>query len=341
MESKKESRNTLLKYLRRTLPFILVAAAFFVIYPHFRKEWPSIAGMLLEADKPLLLILLLSQSAIYLFDGTLSYTLLSILERRVKWIHAIRIAILSAISGKLLPVVGNTITTYFFYKKLNVKLREVLFVVFSWNILYTANFMFFFGIALFFAPPDFLKIVHAFGFWTSVSIFFGIVLSMFLLLRNKGKSLIRLARYFSDVFNIRVDTENLKKFIDDFYEDIRVLRSKKPLAARALLLSGLYYLSNILILYFSFAVFHYHPSFVSVALGFNFSTILALATLVPEVPGVTEASMSLVFVALGYPAHIAVLTSILYRLVSYWVLLPLGAHSYYKLNREYGDKKRK
>ncbi len=341
MKSRNKSGSLLLKITRSTLPFILVAAAFFVIYPHLVREWPGIISALKESDKILLIVLLFAQSSIYLFDGTLAYTLLSILERRVRWAHAIRIAILAAISGKILPVVGNTVTTYFLYGKLDVKLREVLFIVFSWNILYAANFMLFFGLALFFAPADFIKTVHAFGFWTAISVFFGIVALLVFLLIKKGKNLIRISKFISGIFGVDINTEDIAKFMNDFYDDIRILSSKKSLTLRALALSCLYYLSSVLILYFSFFVFHYYPSFTSVILGFGFSTILALVTFVPEVPGVTEASMSLVFVTLGYPAHIAVLTSILYRLVSYWVLLPLGAHSYYRLNKEYGIKKRR
>ncbi|MCL5006984.1 MAG: flippase-like domain-containing protein [Patescibacteria group bacterium] len=327
------------RVLKVVLPVIVIAAAVVVIYPRFRSEWPNIASVLLESDKTLLVILLFMQSAIYLFDGSLSYTLLSILERKVQWLHAVRIAILSAISGKILPIVGNTITTYFFYGKLNVKLREVLFVVFSWNILYTVNFLFFFGLALLFAPAAFLRAVHPVGFWIAITVFFGVVAGILILLKNHGRNLIEAAKYLSSAFNVQISVRKVTEFLDNFYEDVRMLGSKKPLAVRALFLSSFYYLSNVVILYFSFVVFHYHPSFVSVILGFNFSTILALITFVPEVPGVTEASMALVFVGFGYPAHIAVLTSVLYRLVSYWVLLPLGAHSYYRLTKDYGRKK--
>ncbi len=337
---KPKKKLTLSGVLKYILPLVLIAVAVVVIYPNFRTEWPKIPEVLRASDKTLLIWLILLQSLIYLFDGSLSYTLLSILEVRVKWRHAVRIAILSAISGKILPVVGNALTAFFFYGKLKVRLREVLFVIFSWNFLYIVNFLAFFGLALIFAPSSFHAVVHPTGFWGIVIVFATAIIAAVVLLVNRGRNLIRLTKFLSRVTKRDLNAEGIVKSLHEFYEDLRLLRSKKALTLRALGLSALYYLDNVVVLYFSFIVFHYHPNFLVVALGFNFSTILALITLVPEVPGVTEASMALVFVAFGYPVHIAVLTSILYRFVSYWILLPLGAHSYYKLKQAYGERKR-
>jgi uncharacterized protein (TIRG00374 family) len=71
--------------------------------------------------------------------------------------------------------------------------------------------------------------------------------------------------------------------------------------------------------------------------GYTVSLVLTIASLAPETPGVVEGSMAIVFSGLGFPAHITVLSILLFRIFSYWLPLPLGIVAYFKMKKS-GDK---
>jgi len=55
--------------------------------------------------------------------------------------------------------------------------------------------------------------------------------------------------------------------------------------------------------------------------------------LIPGIPGVMEASLMMVFIKIGLPAHIVLFASLLFRIFSYWLPLPIGVFSYWRLKK--------
>jgi uncharacterized protein (TIRG00374 family) len=95
----------------------------------------------------------------------------------------------------------------------------------------------------------------------------------------------------------------------------------------------LFYLANIATIYFSFVVFGVWPDPFVIIFGYTVAMILSIFSLMPETPGIMEASLILVFVNLGFPTHVALFASLLYRLFAYWLPLPLGIVSYFRLKK--------
>jgi len=106
----------------------------------------------------------------------------------------------------------------------------------------------------------------------------------------------------------------------------------KPLLQHVLT-TALFYLANIATLYFSFVVFGAWPDPFVIIFGYTVAIILSVFSLMPETPGIMEASLILIFGNLGFPLHIALFASLLYRVFAYWLPLPLGIASYFRLKK--------
>jgi uncharacterized protein (TIRG00374 family) len=84
-------------------------------------------------------------------------------------------------------------------------------------------------------------------------------------------------------------------------------------------------------------VFGYHPNIFLIIFGFTVSSILSYLTSIPYIPGVVESSLVMIFVKLGFPAHISLMASLLFRIFSYWFPMPIGLVSYLDFKKDSAD----
>jgi uncharacterized membrane protein YbhN (UPF0104 family) len=61
-----------------------------------------------------------------------------------------------------------------------------------------------------------------------------------------------------------------------------------------------------------------------VLLGYGLAGYLAFLTPLPGDAGVVEAALTLVFASLGYNLGIVVIGMLLFRLISFWLPIPVG-----------------
>ncbi|HUY69453.1 MAG TPA: flippase-like domain-containing protein [Candidatus Tyrphobacter sp.] len=318
-------------YRRLLLPAVLIAALIVVFLSDKKyglKEIPLLIG---SANKSLILLIIGLQFVFYILDGLLSLTALRIVEVKVHPKHAISIAVLSAIGGKVIPMIGASLSSFFLYRKLNIETKKIAFLVTVWNIFYILSFTVSFGVALILLPKLAFKVVSPIVFDALAAVFGFMVVGAYLTLRNRGrllKNLVLFLKKFS--FGKRLEEGSVSSFIETLDEDLALMKRRKWLSFLSFLFSALYYIDNVALLYFSFLVFGFRPDLASLIIAFSLSTILSLISLMPEVPGVTETSIILIFTAFGYPSGLTILASVLYRLISYWLLIPVGAFFYFK-----------
>ncbi|PIR01913.1 MAG: hypothetical protein COV63_02515 [Candidatus Nealsonbacteria bacterium CG11_big_fil_rev_8_21_14_0_20_37_68] len=55
--------------------------------------------------------------------------------------------------------------------------------------------------------------------------------------------------------------------------------------------------------------------------------------MIPGTPGVMEASLMVVFIKIGLPVHIVFFASLLFRIFTYWLPLPISVFSYWRLRK--------
>jgi glycosyltransferase 2 family protein len=328
-----------IKYLRYFLGLILVAVAFFVVYPQFKSTFFQVPDLLKKADKPLILVLFALQLLTYFSDGLLTKILLKIAGFRIPLVKTFKISVVDTLANLTLPLIGGQIIKYYFFKKLKVSVPAILFLITSWTMFFYLMALGFFVVSIFFIPQsETLLPLNV--------IFILLVLSMFAIyfLVKKGNRimisfldfLIKIGNKLSLKFRKKefVPKSRMREFSLSWEKTFNALRASKKEFFFALGIAFLYYLFDILTIYFSFLVFGFRPGIFLVIFGFTISSFLSFLTAIPYVPGVMESSLAIVFVKLGFPANVSLLAALLFRIFSYWLPMPFGLASYLDFRRD-------
>lgn len=330
-----------MRYFRYFLTIALVVAAAWIISSKFREVYYDIPLLLKEANKLMLVFLFIFQAINYLGDGWLCQMLLGIAGFRVDFKDTLKIAVLGVVGNHVAPFVGGTIVSYHSYKKIGVPSPAISFLVLTWTFLIWMIYLLFFVISLLILPKDILNITLLkiiLLIFICLILILGIIFILF-----KKKYSFRLLNILNIIFKpaikfvnfFRKNEVSVPKVFEKFTSDISLcfnfLSQNKKKLPKLLFLSSLYYAGDILTLYFAFRVFGFHPNLALLIFSYTISSVLTLATLMPGAPGVTEASMAMVFIKFGLPAHIVLFSTILYRIFAYWLPLPFGAFLYFSL----------
>jgi uncharacterized protein (TIRG00374 family) len=332
-----------MRYWRYIFALILLGIAVWVILPKIGESYREIPIVFKRANLELLPLLLLAQVLYYFGDGWLSLIVLRMGGYTLRLKDTLRIAILGVVGNQAFPVLGGVAISYYFYRKLKLPHEAILFLVISWTFFIYVVYAIFFFLSLFFAPvsPLYFLPPPALAVIAGVLILIGFFL--YYLFKEGGKKLsqlgegiIKFLNKLSNFFRKRdlMDPERVRRGIPRLYDTFRTLENHYNQLPLAFLASILFYLGNIFTLYFSFVVFGHKLNFFHIVFGYSLSLLLSALTLVPQTPGVMLASLSLIFTALGVPAHIVVLSGTLYRLFSYWLPFIVGIFSMINMRRE-------
>lgn len=324
--------------LRYFLALIVILIAVFVIYPEFKSSFGEIPNILKNADKLLILIIVLLQLLTYVSDGLLTKILLKIAGSDIPLFKTLKISIVDTVANLTLPLIGGQVIKYYFYRKLKVPASSILFLITSWTMFFYITAIGFFVVSIFFIPQNETLIP------LNLAIFFVVIVTagFYFFIRKGNKFFISLlhsigmlANRFSLKFRKKelVSRERLHNSFANLELTFRELKSARKAVFYAIGASFLYYFFDILTIYVSFLVFGFRPNIFVIIFGFTVSSILAFVTAIPYVPGVIESSLALVFVQLGYPANISLLASLLFRIFSYWLPMPFGLVSYLDFRR--------
>lgn len=85
---------------------------------------------------------------------------------------------------------------------------------------------------------------------------------------------------------------------------------------------------DIVSIYFLFLAFNFVASPGVVVGGFVLASVFGFVSFIPSAIGVFESSMSLIYTSLGIPFNIAVLTSLAFRALAFWLPIPIGVWVY-------------
>lgn len=332
------------RYFKYFFRILLVAIVVLIIYPKLKDSIHEIPSLLVQSNKYLLIAILFFQIIKYIFDGWLSQILLKIVNHTIKLWDTFRIAVLSIIGSQFFPLVGMAFATYYFYKKIKVSTSAIFFLIATWTFfIYATNMLIFMIDVLFFRLSAISGTLQRL---ISLLIFFLITLTTilyFLFLKNTEK-LAAFIKFITDRVNriVRllfkkpqlIDPTKPAYFIKSFHNNLQIFKDNKLKILEALLAAILFYIADVATLYFSFLVFGYSPDLSLLIFGFTLALAFAFLTFIPESPGVMEASFAGAFIALGFPAHIALLASILFRIFSFWLPLPFAIVFYFNVRQE-------
>ena len=137
------------------------------------------------------------------------------------------------------------------------------------------------------------------------------------------------------LFNLEPKDEiKTRQAFDDLYEGVGKFPKKKKTFLLAFLSYFSYWFLDVLCFFFVFLSFGYliHPGVLIFTYGV--STLAGLISFIPGGLGVTEGSLTFIFSSLGVPFSLAVISILVFRLLSFWIWVPIGLISYLTLRRE-------
>jgi len=125
----------------------------------------------------------------------------------------------------------------------------------------------------------------------------------------------------------RIDPDSLANSAAELADEARAaLSGKRFLAAMGLALAN--WLLDIFVLYLFFLALGHHQHFGALLVAYAIANLAAAIPLTPAGLGFVEATLIGVSVAFGAPRQIAVVAVLGYRLVNFWLPLPVGLAAY-------------
>ena len=145
--------------------------------------------------------------------------------------------------------------------------------------------------------------------------------------RDLGARAVRRIGRMLHRFIHRIDPEALARNAEELADEARAaLTGKRFLVAMGLALSN--WLLDIAVLYLFFLALGHHQHFGALLVAYALANVAAAIPITPAGLGFVEATLIGVSVAFGAPREIAVVAVLGYRLVNFWLPLPVGLAAY-------------
>jgi len=346
---KKLPRQPIINWKTLTV-LIVVLIAIVLIVPKLVSLQEAIK-LLSQVNKGYLLLALVSELISYSAAAWLLGILLSRMNFHLPFKDRFRIGSIAAFAIHFLPIgtFGEGALDYYFLHAKKVNAGSILITLLLRIIITYAAFLTLFFISLLVIPTSF-----SFSLKSEIAIItvaaltlFGVVYLIYLYknkekFKNNWKKLTHLFR--SPISRLR--GKNLSDYktnlvFEDIYSGLHLFSRKKRFTVLAILAGLLYWLGDITCFFFVFLSFGYVINFGVLIFTYNISTLAGMISFIPGGLGVTEGSLGLIFNSFSVPLSITLVSILVFRLLSFWIWIPIGLISYVTMAREISQGKSK
>jgi len=346
-------KNPLFKfsYKRIIILFILAISIYFFI--------PKLVGFkeglkLLRDVKPIYLVLGILGEAISYTGAAL---LLRLVIKKMKYhnlsfLDLIRMGTIGAFAIHFFPVsgAGEATINYYLLRAKEVSAGDALFVFIIRSIFFYIAFFLIFALGLIIIP------IHphlTFNQKVVSIILFIIVVSFTLWVKHMyqrkdrfwsaGYKILGTINFFSQkIFKKRAfGPETCEIIISDIFDGFRDFSRDRQKWLPGTSFGMIYWLGDMLCLFFSLMAFGYVVNPGVLIFAYCVATLAGLISFIPGGIGIVEGTMSLTLIGLGVPSTVAVFAVLLYRLLSFWLIMPVGFVSFFTLQGEISFNNRK
>ena len=129
----------------------------------------------------------------------------------------------------------------------------------------------------------------------------------------------------------RVQPETAERQVRRLAENLRAFASNRQVLLSAIGWASLNWLLDAASLWIFLAAFGYHAGVEGLLIAFGLANVLAAIPITPGGLGVVEGILIPTLVAFGAPYGVAVVGVISYRLVNFWLPIPIGGLTYLSL----------
>ena len=287
---------------------------------------------------------LLSECFFYLGSTFLTRAVLRMTGDRLKFSDVLRISLLDSFSLQFLPLssFGQAAVDYYFLKEKNVRTSHIVLMFVARTIIIYLIFALIFLIGVGFSPTNSslsrntLYIVLII-FITAFSLFFYLISLYF-----RREILIKRATFGAflvnkivKIFSKRIPLERIPDLVDKFYSAMKILAQNRRLQLSAFFGALIFWSGDIFCLYFSLIGFGFLPHLPMVIFAYTIARILSIISFIPGGLGVTEGALVLIFIGFGIPSSVAIAGVLIFRLISFWLPIPVGLGSFLSLQKKY------
>ena len=313
--------------------FILpaVVAAVVVVVMLKSAEIEEMKRLLLRADPMWLLLACAAQFGHYISQAWLFCECFSLSG------HAVRLTRMSyyilgfTAINRLVPTGGASGSTYVVSQTAhdNVPAPSGIFAVaMSYAFDYITFVSFIAGTLLYLFIHHQLQRAEAVAFVVLVVLITGILTLLWMVMRAQHRLeriLVALARHWSRLTRRDIDALALSASLSErVRENWAMISSRRGMAWKTLPPAYLMHALDIATIYFIFQGFGLSGHVGVVTIGYSMAWLLSLASLIPSGLGVFEVSMAMIYKTYGIPFETAVLVTGAYRLLSFWLPIPVG-----------------
>ena len=146
-----------------------------------------------------------------------------------------------------------------------------------------------------------------------------------------GRAVHRIARMLHR-FVHRIDADSLEQNAIELADDARAVLSGRRFV-QALLLAAANWLLDVSVLYLFFLAVGHHQHFGALVVAYAVANLVSAIPITPSGLGVVEATLVAISVGFGAPRDTAVVAVLGYRLVNFWLPLPVGLAAYIRARR--------
>ncbi len=133
--------------------------------------------------------------------------------------------------------------------------------------------------------------------------------------------------------NQAIDLQGVERVLDEVLHSRQVMIEQPRQVGVMVLLQLTVFIFHSMALLSILHALHIAPTPFAAMAAYGLALIVSVFTVLPGGGGTVEAALTAALVAMGVPAAAALGAAVVFRLLNFWVLLPLGAFAYRALTR--------
>ncbi len=352
LESLNSKNHALFKFsYKRLIVLILAALGIYFLIPRLVGFKEGVK--LIRQVKPIFLFLCVIGEVIsYTGAAFLLKSVLKKLKYHLRFLDLIRMGTIGAFAIHFFPVsgAGEAAVNYYLLRAKKVSQGDALFLFIIRSVFFYIAFFIIFALGLAIIPiqPQLTlnqKILSI--------VLFVVVVVMILWVRylywhkdkfwSAGYKFLGAINWLSEkVFKKKVfGPATVEIIVSDIFDGFRAFRQRKQDWFPAIGSSAIYWLGDMLCLFFALMAFGYVVNPGILIFAYCVATLISLLSFIPGGVGILEGTLTLTLISLGVPADIALFSVLLYRLFSFWLLMPIGFVSFLTLQTEIAKNRRR
>jgi len=168
---------------------------------------------------------------------------------------------------------------------------------------------------------------------------FYVVLTVVVLISSNGRNISFVMHKLEKVGFIKhfIEKASLLSLQNENEGTFKMLGRKKKAISQAIILQLVIIMSDGVTVFALVKGFHVDVSFPMVAFGLLLSLVIGALPLSPGSLIVYESAMTYFSTRLGAPVHAALIITLLYRFLTFWLPIPIGLFLYRNLQRKDGE----